>query len=46
MLVSIKGRVASPHCPHDVLKVPDAAREPVDTRDHRHVTLAAPTTPT
>jgi hypothetical protein len=37
VLVSI--RAASSHCPHDVLKVPDVARKPVDARN-QHVALA------
>ena len=35
----VDGRAASLHCAHDVLKVPDAARQPVDTRN-QHVALA------
>lgn len=34
--LSLQGGALGLHSPHDVLKVPNAAREPVDPRDHQH----------
>jgi hypothetical protein len=36
----LRDGTASPYSAHDVLEIADASREPINTGDHQHVTVA------